>query len=407
MIRLKIPRELPPTAGLPLQWRDFLAAADAADFETALADWIGVPSVQVECSGTACLVVALETLKRSSSRRTVVIPAYTCPLLPLAISHVGLRVKPCDTRLDRFDFDSEALAAGCNADTLCVVPAHLGGSPVDMDPVFEIARAAGAYVIEDAAQSLGASWRGRPVGTIADIGFYSLARGKGLTLYEGGVLVARDPDLREMLKKTSEELIRFDPISEIIRLLQLFGYRIAYHPIGLALTYGLSLRFWLKNGDPVRAVGDDVSPSIPLHRVGAWRKRIGAAALKRLQTALVENRQRGRQRAEELSNIPGLRLIGDLPDSCGTWPFLTVLFETKKACDRALSRLWCAGLGVTRLFVHDLAGYRFLQGIVPHTPTPNARSIAARCLTVSNSSWVSDAEFCHIRQTLAEAARTT
>lgn len=398
-------RELPPTAGLPLQWRDFLPARNTPDFEAVLADFIGVPSVQLECSGTACLVVALEMLKRVSSRRTVVIAAYTCPLVPLAVAHVGLRVKSCDTRADRFDFDTDALAAACDADTLCVVSAHLGGSAADMEPVLEIARDVGAHVIEDAAQSLGATWRGRQVGTIGDIGFYSLARGKGLTLYEGGVLVARDPELLEMLKKTSEELIGFQPMSEFIRLIQLVGYRLSYHPIGLSLTYGLPLRFWLKRGDAVRAVGDEFSSSIPLHRVGAWRKRIGASAFKRLQSALSENRGRGRRRAEALSSIRGLRVIGDLPDSCGTWPFLTVVFEREESCDRALSSLWRAGLGVTRLFVHDLAGYCFLQGIVPETPTPNARSLAARCLTISNSSWVSDVDFSFIRDTLAEATR--
>lgn len=398
-------RELPPTAGLPLRWRDFLPARNTPDFEAVLADFIGVPSVQLECSGTACLVVALEMLKRISSRRTVVIGAYTCPLVPLAVAHVGLRVKTCDTRADRFDFDTDALAAACDADTLCVVPAHLGGIAADMDPVLEIARDVGAYVIEDAAQSLGATWRGRQVGAIGDIGCYSLARGKGLTLYEGGVLVARDPELRKRLKKVSEELIGFQPMSELIRLIQLVGYRLSYHPIGLSLTYGLPLRFWLTRGDAVRAVGDEFSSSIPLHRVGAWRKRIGASAFTRLQSMLNDNRRRGRRRAEELSSIRGLCVLGDLPDSCGTWPFLTVVFEREESCGRALSSLWRAGLGVTRLFVHDLAGYGFLRGIVPETPTPNAHSLAARCLMISNSPWVSDADFSSIRDTLVEATR--
>jgi dTDP-4-amino-4,6-dideoxygalactose transaminase len=398
-------RELPPTAGLPLQWRDFLPAFDAPNFEAMLADFIGVPAVQIESSGTACLVLALESLKRLSSRRTVVIPAYTCPLVPLAIAHVGLRVRLCDTRPDRFDFDTEALAAACDSDTLCVMPTHLGGSAADLAPVLEIARGVGAYVIEDAAQSLGATWRGRQVGTIGDIGFYSLARGKGLTLYEGGLLVARAPELRALLKKTSDELISSEPIFELLRLIQLFGYRLGYHPVGLSLSYGLPLRFWLKRGNPARAVGDEVSPVIALHRVGAWRKRIGAAALKRLAEFQMENRRRGRQRAEECSRICGLRIMGELPESCGTWPFLMVVFDMEESCARALSRLWRSGLGVTRLFVHPLAGYRLLKTIVPESATPNARSLAARCLTISNSSWVSDTDFRRIRDTLAEVIR--
>ncbi|MGH7782801.1 MAG: DegT/DnrJ/EryC1/StrS family aminotransferase, partial [Candidatus Binatia bacterium] len=344
-------------------------------------------------------------LKRLSTRRTVVVPAYTCPLVPLAIAHVGLQIRSCDTRPDRFDFDADTLSAACDADTLCVVPAHLGGSAVDMEPVLEIARRVGAYVIEDGAQSLGANWRGQRVGTIGDIGFYSLARGKGLTLYEGGVLVARDPEMRSRLKNTSDAMIAYRPVAEFIRFIQLFGYMIAYHPVGLSLTYGLQLRFWLSKGDPIRAVGDQASSSIPLHRVGAWRKSIGAAALERLRSAISENEKRGRRRAAEVSNIPGMKVIGELTESSGTWPFLMVLFDTEEQCDRALSQLWRAGLGVTRLFVHDLRGYPFLQRIVPDTPTPNARSLARRCLTISNSPWVSDRDFLYIRDALEKVCR--
>src|SRR5438094_1325984 len=128
-----------------------------------------------------------------SVRRTVVIPAYTCPLVALAVARAGMRVRLCDTAPDRFDLDPGALHAVCDDDTLCIVPTHLGGAVANLEPVLDVAVRRDAYVIEDAAQALGATWRGRPVGTIGDAGFYSLARGKGLTLFEGGVLVAREP----------------------------------------------------------------------------------------------------------------------------------------------------------------------------------------------------------------------
>ncbi|MBI3610150.1 MAG: DegT/DnrJ/EryC1/StrS family aminotransferase [Nitrospirae bacterium] len=375
---------------------------DGLDFEAALAGFLKVPAVQVECSGTACFLIALETLKRLSARRTVIIPAYTCPLVPLAVAQAGLRVRLCDTRKDRFDFDADALSASCDSDTLCIVPTHLGGLTADLAPVLEIAQRIGAYVVEDAAQALGATWQGRSVGTIGDIGFYSLARGKGLTLYEGGVLVARDEPLRTALAETARGLIPVRPFTEGIRQVQLIGYRLGYHPVGLRLTYGLPLRYWLKKGDPMRAVGDTFSQDIPLHRMGAWRKRIGASALQRLPAALMENAERGRRRAKNLEGVHGLRVINDLSRSNGTWPFLMVLLDTREARDRALSRLWPSGLGVTRLFIRDLTGYPDLREIVPAVPMPNASSLAERCLTITNSAWLSEAEFSDIDETLAD-----
>jgi perosamine synthetase len=399
-------RELPPTAGLPLQWRDFVSMRPGGnDFETSLARFLNLPAVRLECSGTACLVIALETLKRLSPRRTVVLPAYTCPLVPMAVARAGLRIRLCDTRKDRFDFDTDALSAACDSDTLCVVPTHLGGVVADLAPAMDLARRAGAYVVEDAAQSLGAAWQGRPVGTIGDIGFYSLARGKGLTLYEGGVLVARDASLRRALDKTARELVPDRPIFEWLRLAQLIAYRVGYHPITLRLTYGIPLGFWLNRGDAMRAVGDTFGRTIPLHRVGPWRRRIGASAFRRLPVALIENSERGRRRAKELERIRGLRVINDLPQSNGTRPFFMVVFGTREARDRALSRLWLSGLGVSRLFIRDLTGYPDLREIVPAAPAPNAASLAERCLTITNSAWLSETDFLDICGALELAAR--
>ena len=62
-------REVPPTAGLPMTWRDFVPGARRLSLEQVLAAFLEVPSVQLECSGTAALVIALTTLKRSSDRR--------------------------------------------------------------------------------------------------------------------------------------------------------------------------------------------------------------------------------------------------------------------------------------------------------------------------------------------------
>lgn len=71
--------EIPPTAGLPLGFTD-LFSARAGDFSQQLAEFLDVPEVGIECSGTASLIGIFETLCRRSGRTTVVVPAYTCPL---------------------------------------------------------------------------------------------------------------------------------------------------------------------------------------------------------------------------------------------------------------------------------------------------------------------------------------
>jgi len=400
---VKMALEAPPTAGLPLAWTDFVRAPREPDLGRALATFLGVDSVGVACSGTASLIVTLETLKRRSSRRTVVVPAYTCPLVPLAVAQVGLHVRLCDLSADRFDFDPERLAEMCDGDTLAVLPTHLGGMAANLEPVLEIAARAGAYVVEDAAQALGASWHGRPAGTIGDIGVYSLSRGKGLTVYEGGFWVARDPELSAAITRTADALMPFRVGIEVVRIVQLLGYRLLYNPVGLRLAYGIPLRRALARGDLLRAVGDDYRSAIPLHRMSAWRQRIGASALARLPSALAANARRGRVRAAELRQIPGIEVVDELPETAGTFPFLMVLTDSSEKRDHILDRLWNEAIGVNRLFLHDLTAYDYLERIVPRAEMRNARSFAERSLTISNSEHVSEETFRRIRDTIALA----
>jgi len=197
--------EVPPTAGLPPRFGDLLPFAGPS-LAAQAAQFLGVDEVQIECSGSAALVVALTALKRRSPRTSVIVPAYTCPLVAIAVAHCGLKLRLCDLLPGGIDMDPAALAALCDDDTLAIVPTHLAGRIADVDTAIACARGVGAWVIEDAAQALGARFAdGRAVGTRGDIGFFSLAVGKGLTTFEGGLLIARDASLRAELRGCSDD----------------------------------------------------------------------------------------------------------------------------------------------------------------------------------------------------------
>lgn len=398
--------EVPPTAGLPLRWRDFLSGTTES-LEHGLATLLDVPAVQLECSGTAALIVILTTLKRASARRSVIIPAYTCPLVALAIAHCNLTPVLCDVSKDRFDLCPRSLERLVTDDTMAIIPTHLGGRIADLSAVIDIARGKGALVIEDAAQALGATWQGRAAGTVGDAGFFSLAVGKGLTLYEGGVLVARDERLRQALKLTSEHIVPYRLFREVQRLAQLAGYWALYRPAALRFSYGMPLRRALRKGDLIGAVGDDFDADIPVHRVGAWRRSIGANALTRLPAFNFMLADQAAARLERLRMIEGLTVIDDPADSRGTWPFLMVLMPTARARDAALSRLWTAGVGVSRLFIHALPDYPYLATQLGTAGVPNARDFAARMLTISNSPWLEASDFDRICSALEAAIDVT
>lgn len=390
-------REIPPTAGLPPRRRDLYWPADRSsarnDLARQAAEFLGAESVQVECSGTASLVVALTTLKRLSTRRNVVVPAYTCPLVALAVAHCGLELRLCDLAAGSMDFDMAALAKACDGDTLAIMPTHLGGRVADVSTASAIARTRGAFVIEDAAQALGATRDGRALGFEGDAGFFSLAVGKGLTTYEGGLLVARDAALRAEFRRTSAAIVPRRLGWELRRSVELLGYHAFYRPAWLGVAYGRPLRRALRRGDAVAAVGDDFAPPIPMHTLGGWRRAVGARAFVRLPAFLAGNALRARRRMVRLRSIAGVEVFDDAPGATGVWPFLWLRFSNEATRDAVLHRVWGAGLGVSRLFIHALPDYDYLAPQIGAHDVPNARAIAARCLTVSNSEWLDDESF--------------
>ncbi len=386
-----LPRELPPTAGLPLQASDFLPGG--GDLAVVLGAQLGTPSLQVTCSGTVALLIALRTLRqRAPKRDTVVVPAYTCPLVAIAVHAAGLRVQPCDTRPGHFDMDPDALQATCNARTLAVLPTHLGGRVADVERAAASARAVGAWVIEDAAQALGARIGNDSVGLRGDIGFFSLAAGKGLTLFEGGVLVSRDADLRQALRQTAAGLAPPRLRWELLRSAQLLGLALCYRPSLLPLVYGRPLRQALHQHALEAAVGDVFPLDIPQHRVSRWRQAVGARAARRLPAFQQAARERGLRLRDRVQQLPGITVIDDAPGTQGTWPLLMVRLPSQRARDAALATLWSRGLGVSRMFIHALTDYSYLRGIVPAVATPQAQDFAARMLTLGNSPWWTDAD---------------
>jgi len=387
-----VSRELPPTAGLPLRLNDLWPGR--APFAERVAAWLGVPHLQLECSGTAAMVVALRAMHRLRPQRDeVIVPAWTCPLVALAIHRAGLKLRLCDLAVNHFDMDIAQLATLANAKTLAIVPTHLAGRVADVNASLDIAHRVGAYVLEDAAQALGAQQEGRSVGLLGDAGFFSLAVGKGLTLFEGGLLLTRDVVLRDAFAASHDAIIKPDAHMDWQRALELIGYTLAYRPSLLPLAYGRPLRKALAAGDPVAAVGDDFGPDIPLHTVSPWRQAVGARALDRLPAFLETTRGQALPRVSRLHRIPGLAVFDDAPGQRGTWPFLLLTLPTQAQRDRALQTLWTAGLGVSRLFIHALPDYTYLRDIVDDTPLPNARDFAARSLTITNSPWLDDDTF--------------
>jgi 8-amino-3,8-dideoxy-alpha-D-manno-octulosonate transaminase len=146
-------------------------------------------------SGTAALQCAMAALEVGPGDE-VILPAWTWHSCFNAVVLAG--ALPVCSEIDAsFNIDPEAIEPLITPQTKVILAVHLQGNPCDMDRILSIAKKHKLRVLEDCAQSVGAAYKGRPVGSMGDIGIYSLQLNKTITAGEGGAVVTNDPRLFE------------------------------------------------------------------------------------------------------------------------------------------------------------------------------------------------------------------
>jgi perosamine synthetase len=284
-------RTLSPTAA-PISFWGLIGAASGllgggkhrARLVQELKGTFSAREVFLVSSGKAALTVILKALAASSGRRRVIVPAYTCFSVPSAIVRAGLDVVLCDVEPDTLDFNFAELEGLINEEVLCVVPTHLFGRPADVDRVKRLCDGTGVVVVEDAAQAMGGQSGGRPIGTLGDVAFFSLGRGKNITCGTGGVILVRSLPVAETIKAEYGTLPEA-PLGEVARnWLEMVIMRLFIHP----------LLYWLPAGLPFLRLGETTFDTdfhiyrmdeVRAHQLQGWERRLALANQERAARA--------------------------------------------------------------------------------------------------------------------------
>lgn len=155
-------------------------------------------------SGSSAVYVALRALKIEPFTQ-VICPALTDPggIMPVAL--VNCIPIVADVRPGSYNVGPEQVEACLSDLTSAIIVAHIGGEPVEMDPILEMASARGIPVIEDCAQAHGACCKGRPVGTLGDVAAFSTMSGKHhATAAQGGVVFTRSESIYWEARRSSD-----------------------------------------------------------------------------------------------------------------------------------------------------------------------------------------------------------
>ncbi len=214
-----IPFNVPPCTGHELKY-----IAEAIDAHKICGDgaftkkcnkWLedrfGAHKVLLTTSGTTALDMA-SLLCELQPGDEVILPSFTFSSTANAFAIYGAKLVFVDIRPDTMNIDETKIEAAITDRTRVIVAMHYAGVACDMDAIMDIARRHGLLVIEDAAQAVMSSWKGRPLGTIGDVGCYSFHETKNYSMGEGGAVVVNNPafvERAEILREKGTDRARF------------------------------------------------------------------------------------------------------------------------------------------------------------------------------------------------------
>jgi perosamine synthetase len=375
-------RTQPPVGyrfGLRKLARAVYDAARIADYRDGvllrqLEQYFGVRNAFALSSGKAALTVILTALSRLTGRRRVIIPAYTCYSLPSSIVKARLEVVACDVAAGSFDYDYEQLRDMLDDDVLCVLSVHLFGIPSDTARLRDMCRLRNIFVVDDAAQGMGAAGRGKLLGTGGDVGFFSLGRGKNLTSGSGGIIVTDSAEIAAAVA-TAMGTVRDAGSVEEVRVL------ITLSALSLFISPWL---YWIPAGLPFLRLGETIFyEDFPIQQLSNFQALLLKDWPSRLAALNAVRQANGAFYAE---NIRGARAAGP------SIPYLRfpVVLPSAAARNRLLEDERARALGIIGLYPTTVAGIRQLEGRLARRTFPKASRLASSLVTLPTHPLVSD-----------------
>jgi perosamine synthetase len=332
-------------------------------------------------SGKAALTVILRALAASSGRRRVIVPAYTCFSVPSAIIRAGLDVVLCDVEPETLDFNFAELEGLLDDEVLCVLPTHLFGRPADVDRVKRLCEGKGIVVVEDVAQAMGGQSGGRLLGTLGDVAFFSLGRGKNLTCGTGGIILARSISIAERVK-AEYAVLPEAPRSEVVRnWLEMVMMRFFIHP----------LLYWLPAGLPFLRLGEttfytDFSmyrmDEVRAHQLQGWERRLALANQERATRAgwLIDGLDLHRRGMQPITGKEAVYL---------RLPVMVRDRETKETVCRQSREV---GAGLSPNYPATIQEIPELAGRLAGRKCPGAQEVVDRLVTLPTHQFVTEAD---------------
>lgn len=367
-----------PPSGAPLAvadilhaWRASLAAhGRKSDHLAILAGHLGVRHLRGTSSGRAALWLALKALHRlRPDREVVALPAYTCFSVAAAVVRAGLKLYPLEIDRATLDFDASGLAALPKDNLLCIVASNLFGYVNNLSHCRKVAKESGAFLVDNAAQALGAVRDSNLAGTGGDVGIYSFGRGKALSAMGGGAIVTNSDELWQALLEEEDRLPQSTLLHDARLLVELFAYSVLLRP----------RLYWIANGMPFLKLGvTEFNAEFPVYGLPPLSRELIVHLFARLDEDNRIRRANAECITKTLDGYSTFTFPQPAPNCLPTMVRLPVLARDANTRKRAVTRLRQAGIGASAFYPSAICD---IPGIERYMTSANCHREAAEHLS--------------------------
>ena len=296
------------------------AGPKVKEFEQDYAKFAGVKHAITVNTGTAALHAAIMAVGVKHGDE-VILPSFTFVATAEAVVLAGGKPVFADIDPETFTLSPEAVEKALTKETKAIVPVDLYGLPADIKPIKEIAANHNLAVVDDCAQSHGATYEGRPAGAFADLACWSLYAAKNIGTGEGGVVTTDD-----------------DELAEVVRMIRTHGEKVKYQSLMLGTNY----------------------------RMTEIQAAIGVVQLKKLPKFLASrtrNAERLTQILQESEKAENLVLPPQLKNRTSSWYLYTVRIKdaTQTQRNKIIEQMHNKGIGAEAYYpnpVHQMPYYK-------------------------------------------------
>jgi perosamine synthetase len=328
-------------------------------FEAALAGLTATRHAVAVSSGTTGLHLAFAALGIGPGDE-VIVPTFSFVAVASTVRHVGATPIFADSDPDHWCIDPDDVERRITARTKAIMPVHLYGHPADMDAIVRVAQKHGLRIVENAAEALGSTYKGRAVGGLGDVGIFSFYGNKLITTGEGGMVVTSDAALAARMRMLRDH--GMDP------------ERPYWHP-------EVGFNFRLTN----------------------LQAALGVAQVERFEMLLRRKQEIAGRYREGLGSLPGIAFQATASwATSSSWLFAVMIpDEFGMSRDRLRAELLCRGVDTRRAAyqIHTMPPYS------KDEPYPVADRLSRRGLHLPSAASLTETDQAYVIEQILELAR--